>query len=99
MFQKSSRIDSHPRRPQLPVKVGPCCQTGHPDSSDNPALLDKIAWFNQYGFEVIVKAEKAGEIPEDDSHRIMDEVQKLTDEYTGKVDDLLKAKEEEIMEI
>jgi len=47
----------------------------------------------------VKKAEKAREIPEDDSHRIMDEVQKLTDEYTGKVDDLLKAKEEEIMEI
>jgi ribosome recycling factor len=29
----------------------------------------------------------------------MDEIQKLTDEYIGKVDQLLKAKEEEVMEV
>jgi ribosome recycling factor len=45
------------------------------------------------------KAQKDKEISEDDSHRIMDEVQKVTDEYVKKIDDVLKAKEEEIMEI
>lgn len=40
-----------------------------------------------------------GELSEDDARRQMDEVQKLTDEYIGKIDHLLKAKEEEVMEV
>lgn len=40
-----------------------------------------------------------GEMSEDDARRQMDEVQKLTDEYIGKIDHLLKAKEEEVMEV
>jgi ribosome recycling factor len=39
------------------------------------------------------------EMSEDDARREMDRVQKLTDEYIGKVDHLLKAKEEEVMEV
>ena len=39
------------------------------------------------------------EISEDDARRQMDEVQKLTDEYISKIDHLLKAKEEEVMEV
>jgi len=39
------------------------------------------------------------EISEDDARREMDRIQKLTDEYIGKVDHLLAAKEEEVMEV
>lgn len=39
------------------------------------------------------------EISEDEARRQMDEVQKLTDEYISKIDHLLKAKEEEVMEV
>jgi ribosome recycling factor len=39
------------------------------------------------------------EISEDDSHRQMEQVQKLTDEYIAKIDQLLKAKEQEVMEV
>src|SRR5688500_17945795 len=39
------------------------------------------------------------EISEDDARREMEQVQKLTDEYIGKIDALLKAKEEEVMEV
>ncbi|NIR44118.1 MAG: ribosome recycling factor [Gemmatimonadetes bacterium] len=42
---------------------------------------------------------KSGDISEDDGHRLLEEVQKLTDEYSGKIDALLKAKEEEVMEV
>ena len=45
------------------------------------------------------KGEKNGDISEDDSHRTMDEVQKLTDEHIEKIDEILKAKEDEIMEV
>lgn len=43
--------------------------------------------------------EHAHEISEDEARRAMDEIQKLTDEYIGKIDQLLKAKEEEVMEV
>jgi ribosome recycling factor len=39
------------------------------------------------------------EISEDDAHRELDSIQKLTDEYIAKIDTLLKAKEEEVMEV
>ena len=45
------------------------------------------------------RAQKSGEIPEDDAHKLTTEIQKVTDEYISKIDDALKAKEEEIMEV
>lgn len=45
------------------------------------------------------KMQKKGEIPEDDAHKLTAEIQKLTDEFVAKVDDALKAKEVEIMEV
>jgi ribosome recycling factor len=42
---------------------------------------------------------KEGEISEDEGHRQLDEVQKLTDEYIEKIDALLKSKEEEVLEV
>ncbi|HHT42818.1 MAG TPA: ribosome recycling factor [Firmicutes bacterium] len=43
--------------------------------------------------------EKEGEISEDDLRRAQDEIQKLTDHYIEEIDQLLKAKEKEIMEV
>jgi ribosome recycling factor len=45
------------------------------------------------------KKQGAHEISEDDAHRQMEQVQKLTDEYITKIDQLLKAKEHEVMEV
>ncbi len=42
---------------------------------------------------------KEGEISEDDEHRAEEEVQKLTDGFIEKINDLLHHKEEEILEI
>lgn len=49
--------------------------------------------------EVVKKAEKGKEISEDDSKRFQEEIQKVTDQYISKVDDIIKAKETEILEI
>ena len=49
--------------------------------------------------EMLKDAQKEGEIPEDDAKRGQDQVQVLTDEFVKKVDELLKEKEEEIMEV
>jgi ribosome recycling factor len=47
----------------------------------------------------IKKGEKNSDVSEDESHRIIDEIQEVTNEYISKIDELLKAKEEEIMEV
>ena len=44
-------------------------------------------------------AEKKHEISEDDLHRSHDNIQELTDEYIKKIDEILEAKEAEIMEV
>jgi ribosome recycling factor len=40
-----------------------------------------------------------GEVGDDEEHRAEDRLQKITDEHVHRVDDLLKRKEEEIMEV
>ena len=45
------------------------------------------------------QAEKNSEISEDESHTAQDNVQELTDKYIKMVDEILKVKEQEIMEI
>ena len=47
----------------------------------------------------IKKAQKNGDIPEDDAKRGSDDVQKLTDDYSEKIDKLKEKKEEEILNI
>ena len=48
--------------------------------------------------EALKKLEKAGELPEDDSRREQSEVQELTDGHVKKIDEMVQAKEKEIME-
>jgi ribosome recycling factor len=45
------------------------------------------------------RKQSAHEISEDDAHRQMDEVQKMTDNFIHKVDELLKNKEHEVLEV
>ncbi len=49
--------------------------------------------------ERIKKAEKNHELSEDDAHRELDEIQKLTDKFIEQIDELLELKEKEIMEV
>lgn len=49
--------------------------------------------------EALKKGQKDGKVSEDDSHKAMDDVQELTDTYVGEVDQSLKVKEDEIMEV
>jgi ribosome recycling factor len=45
------------------------------------------------------KKQSAHEVSEDDAHRQMEEVQKMTDTFIQRVDELLKGKEQEVMEV
>lgn len=51
------------------------------------------------GMDSLKKMEKAGEISEDDLRGLSDEVQKLTDDFVARIDDTVKAKEAEIMQV
>ncbi|HEX2093664.1 MAG TPA: ribosome recycling factor [Longimicrobiaceae bacterium] len=53
----------------------------------------------QHANDDIRRRQKEGELSEDDARKAQDQVQKLTDEYVHKVDDLLKKKEAEVMEV
>ena len=47
----------------------------------------------------VKKLEKAGEYTEDDVKSTLDEIQKLTDKSIKEVDEIVAAKEKEIMEV
>ncbi|MCI0495796.1 ribosome recycling factor [candidate division KSB1 bacterium] len=49
--------------------------------------------------ESLKKGEKDGTISEDDSFRSQEKIQELTNKFIEKVDEILKAKENEIMEV
>ncbi len=51
------------------------------------------------GMDALKKMEKDGEISEDKHRSLADEIQKLTDTYIARVDESLKAKEAEIMQV
>lgn len=48
------------------------------------------------GVDLIRKQEKASEISEDEARDLQDKLQKLTDKYTAKINDLLAEKEKDI---
>lgn len=47
----------------------------------------------------LLQMQREGEIGEDVYHRWLDELQKITDEHIGRVDELLERKEAEVMEV
>lgn len=48
--------------------------------------------------DAIEELEEEGEFSEDDTHRALDELQEITDEYTEKIEEMLEDKEQELME-
>jgi len=53
----------------------------------------------RHAMDELKNAEKAGDISEDAYHGYMDEVQKVTDEHVGKIDEIVAHKESEIMQV
>jgi ribosome recycling factor len=58
-----------------------------------------IRSIRRHAVEEIKALQKKGEVPEDDAHRLTEEVQKATDQHTEQVEHGLKAKEIDIMEV
>ncbi|MDR1375610.1 MAG: ribosome recycling factor [Holosporaceae bacterium] len=95
-----------------PVVDGPLIRINIPDLSEERrkeicrlagkyAEQTRISMRNvrRDGMDDIKRQEKNKEITEDQSKRLSDEVQKLTDEFVKKVDASLEAKEQEIMKV
>lgn len=51
------------------------------------------------GIDGVKKLEKESELTEDEMYKGQEEIQKVTDEYTARVDELLSSKDEEIMQV
>ena len=51
------------------------------------------------GNDALKKMEKAGELTEDDLKQAQEEIQKMTNNYIEKIDQMLETKEKEIMEV
>ena len=51
------------------------------------------------GMEKLKKAEKNGDIAEDEQRRMSDEIQELTDKHIVKIDETLAAKEKEVRQV
>jgi ribosome recycling factor len=49
--------------------------------------------------DALKRAQKEGDISEDEQHSVAEKIQKLTDEYIKKIDESLEHKEKEIMKI
>ena len=49
--------------------------------------------------DALKKMQKAGDISEDEQKVLADDVQKLTDQMVKRVDEALKSKEEDIMQV
>lgn len=53
----------------------------------------------RHAVDAVKAMQKDGLVPEDDAHKLTDEIQKMTDKHIQSIDDLLKAKEADIMEV
>ncbi len=76
------------RRKQLAKKVGQIAEDGK----------NSVRGVRREANDEVKKLQKDGDVSEDDSHRGLEKIQKLTDEHVKKIDDLAKAKEKELME-
>lgn len=53
----------------------------------------------RHAIDHIKKAQKDGEVPEDDAHRLTDDIQKVTDKHIADIDEAFAAKQADIMEV
>ena len=49
--------------------------------------------------DAVKKLEKSSDVSEDESRRVQSDIQDQTDDFIGRIDELLRAKEKEIMEV
>ena len=103
---KASSLDLNPSNDGQIIRV-PLPQLSEDRRRELVKVVSKLAeesrvsarTVRRHGVDEIKKKQKDGDMPEDDAHKATAEVQKVTDDTIAKIDQLLKAKEEEIMEV
>lgn len=103
---KTSPLELNPMNDGQVIRV-PIPQLSEERRRDLVKLVSKLAeetrvavrTIRRHAVDEIKKEQKDGAIPEDDAHKLTNEVQKITDEFIEKVEHVLKSKEEEIMEV
>lgn len=101
-----SDLGLNPSNDNMVIRI-PIPQLNQERREDLVKVAKKIAEENKIAIrnvrrdanDKLKKAEKNHDISEDDMHRSMDKIQDITDQYSDKIDELLKRKEDEIMEI
>ncbi len=80
---------SQDRRTELTRQVKKLAETGK----------TSVRNIRRIGNDALHKASKNSEITEDQEHKALDDIQKLADDAVSKIDELLKSKENDIMEV
>ena len=76
------------RRKQLARRVGQIAEEGR----------SSVRHVRRESNDEIKTSEKSGDVSQDDAHRALERIQSLTDEHVKKIDELAKAKEQELLE-
>ena len=71
-------------------------KVAHEDAEQSRNVIRQV---RRDGNDAIKKLEKDKEISEDQMHDGLESIQKLTDTYVGKINEILERKEKEIMEV
>jgi ribosome recycling factor len=103
---KTSPLELNPANDGQVIRV-PIPQLTEERRRDLVKLVSKLAeearvairTVRRHAVDEIKKEQKDGKVPEDDAHKLTAEVQKATDDFVDKIEQILKAKEEEIMEV
>ena len=101
---RAPESDAQQRRPRDPHSIP---QLTEERRKDLVKLVGKLAEeariavrnVRRYVIDEVKKRQKDGDIPEDDAHKLTEQLQKVTDHHIEKIDEMLKAKEAEIMEV
>jgi len=102
----ASPLDITPSNDGVTVRL-PLPQLSEQRRKDLVKLVSKYAEdarvsvrnIRRHEVEAAKKLQKEGELPEDEAHKLTNEIQRITDDYIRKIDDALKSKEVEIMEV
>jgi ribosome recycling factor len=103
---KSSALELNPSNDGQVIRV-PIPQLTEQRRKELVKLISKLAEetrvavrnSRRHAVDEIKKQQKDGAVPEDDAHKLTNEVQKATDDSIVKVDEIFKHKEQEIMEV
>lgn len=103
---KASPLDLNPSNDGQVIRV-PIPQLTEQRRKDLVKLVSKLAEeariairsSRRHAVDEIKKEQKEGLVPEDDAHKLTADVQKATDDFIEKIEEVLKSKEEEIMEV